>query len=328
MRHSHTAPTPTRRPGLTILAVAFVCCAALLAPATQTQAAEVSAVEYRHAGFNHYFLTTNVDEIAALDTGKFEGWTRFLPEFKVYDEPGPDLWPVCRFFIAAFAPKGSHFFTAFPEECAAVRANPDWTYEGNVFYARLPAADGACASGTMAIYRSYNGGEGGAPAHRYTPYLVDSCYPYNFFGPACVREGVGADGVAFCVPVSIDIALQRTQQMGGGTWDFRYTLNGAPTLVSMSFGTAVAGSRQELPPQWLGPSYHVRPLAGAGFAGWDAIMGRIVVGFSNGVREYAYTRFVFDFDGLNATNGCMYAAEFFEYALGPCHPLTAVRRYP
>ena len=328
MRHADFGPTPSRRSGLTILAVAFAMCSALLAPATQTQATEVSAVEFWHAGFNHYVLTTNIDEIAALDTGRYAGWTRFLPEFKVYAEPGPGLVPVCRFFSAAFAPKSSHFFTAFPEECEAVKANPVWTYEGIAFYARLPDATGACAPGTMAIYRSYNGGAGGAPAHRYTPYLVDSCYPYNFFGPGCVREGVGGDGVAFCSPVSIDIALQRTQQMSGGTWDFRYALNGVPTLASMSFGATVSGSPMELPPRWLGPSYYVRPLTGPGVAGWDPIMGRMDVGYANGLGDYTYTRLVFDFDGVNATNGCMYLAEFFEYVLGPCHPLTAVRRFP
>ena len=327
MRHAKYARTPARRPGLAILVLAFAAFTALLAPARQTQATEVSAVEFWHAGFNHYFLTTNIDEIAALDTGRHVGWTRFLPEFKVYAEPGPDLVPVCRFYSAAFAPKSSHFFTAFPEECEAVKANPIWTYEGIAFYARLPDATGACAPGTMAIYRSYNGGAGGAPAHRYTPYLVDSCYPYNFFGPGCVREGVSANGVAFCSPVSIDIAFQRTQQMSGGTWDFRYTLNGVPTLVSMSFGTVVSGSQQELPPQWLGPSYYVDSLTGPGGAGWDAIMGRMVVGFPSGMAEYGY-RLVFDFNGVNATNGCMYPEKIFDYVLGPCHPLIAVRRFP
>ena len=96
----------------------------------------------------------------------------------------------------------------------------------------------------------------------------------------------------------------------------------------MSFGAAVSGSQQELPPQWLGPSYYVLPLTGRGGAGWDAIMGRMVVDYVSGVAEYDYTRLVFDFDGVNATNGCMYTTKLFEYVLGPCHPLTAVRRFP
>ncbi|MFO1302711.1 MAG: hypothetical protein U1F54_03215 [Burkholderiales bacterium] len=300
----------------------------MLALATNAMAREISAVEYWHEEFNHYFLTTSPEEMAALDAGKFAGWVRFLPEFKVYADPGPGLVPVCRFFSTAFAPKSSHFFTAFPEECQAVKANPAWTYEGVAFYAKLPDANGACAPGTMAVYRSYNGGTGGAPAHRYTPYLVDSCYPYNFFGPGCVREGVGPDGVGFCAPVSVDIAFERTKQMAGGTWDFRYTVDNVPTLVSMAFGAVVMGQAPVLPPQWLGPPYYVVPFSGPGAAGWDPIMGRIDVGYADGRGFYSYTRLVFDFDGVNATNGCMYLAEFFDYVMGPCHPLTAVRRYP
>ena len=95
----------------------------------------------------------------------------------------------------------------------------------------------------------------------------------------------------------------------------------------MSFGAAVSGSQQELPPQWLGPSYYVLPLTGRGGAGWDAIMGRMVVDYPAGMAEYG-NRLVFDFDGVNATNGCMYPEKIFEYVLGPCHPLTAVRRFP
>jgi len=323
MRCAESSPPRVARRGASVFALAFAC-AALVAPSTQ--AAQLSAVQYWHAAFNHFFLTTNRDEMAALDAGTIQGWTRYLPEFKVESEPGPGLVPVCRFFSAAFAPKSSHFFTAFPEECAAVKANPVWTYEGIAFYARLPAADGTCAAGTMAIYRSYNGGANGAPAHLYTAYLGDSCYPYNSFGTSCVREGVGRDGVAFCAPVSTDVELERTKQMSGGTWDFRYTVGSVTTVKSTAFATAVTGSPQELPPQWIGPSYSVPMVSGPGIAGWDAIMGRMVVDFADGRTEYSYTRLVFDFDGVNATNGCMYATEWFEYELGPCHPLTAVRR--
>ena len=108
-----------------------------------------------------------------------------------------------------------------------------------------------------------------------------------------------------------------------------YAQPARPTLVSMSFGAAVSGSKQELPPQWLGPSYYVRSLTGPGSAGWDAIMGRMDVSYGSGSgMADMMMRLVFDFDGVNATNGCMYSAKVFEYVLGPCHPLTAVRRFP
>jgi hypothetical protein len=38
--------------------------------------ATVSVIEYYHAGFGHYFITANTDEIARLDDGSIAGWTR------------------------------------------------------------------------------------------------------------------------------------------------------------------------------------------------------------------------------------------------------------
>ena len=34
------------------------------------------AIEYYHAAFDHYFITRIPEEIDALDTGRFTGWTR------------------------------------------------------------------------------------------------------------------------------------------------------------------------------------------------------------------------------------------------------------
>ncbi len=50
---------------------------------------------------------------------------------------------VCRFFSTSFAPKSSHFYTASPSECTAVKANPDWTFEAEVFF--VVTARGATA---------------------------------------------------------------------------------------------------------------------------------------------------------------------------------------
>ena len=43
------------------------------------------AVEYYHAGFDHYFMTSDAAEIAALDRGKFQGWQRTGMSFNVVD---------------------------------------------------------------------------------------------------------------------------------------------------------------------------------------------------------------------------------------------------
>ena len=78
-----------------------------------------------------------------------------------------------------------------------MKANPNWDFEGEAFYVRLPDIDGTCVAGTMPIYRAYNGGHGDAPAHRFTPYFGEAC---ALFGATCVKEGFGPEGVAFCAP--------------------------------------------------------------------------------------------------------------------------------
>ena len=299
------------------MTIVFAICAGTMGPAHDARAALVSAVEFYHAEFNHFFLTTSPFEMGLLDSGMHKGWSRAMYEFKVDDAPGPGLVPVCRFFSAAFAPKSSHFFTAFAEECAAVKSNPNWVFEGETFYVRLPDLAGTCVAGTMPIYRAYNGGQGGAPAHRFTPYRDEACLN---LGGDCVKDGLGPEGVAFCAPASLELAQQRTQQMSGGTWEFSYPANGLPQVVRMSFGDAVALHPAELPPRYWPETPYSALASGPGFAGWDPIASKIVVRFFGAM-------FLFDFDGVNATSGCAYLKEsFWDYysdeSRGPCYPLT------
>jgi len=149
----------------------------------------VAVVEYFHAGFGHYFVTADADEIALLDQGYFAGWARTGQQWKVWREGG-GLKDVCRFFTVAFAPKSSHFYTANPAECALVKQNPDWQYEKIAF--RMSATnDFGCAIG-IPLYRLYNNGMTGAPNHRYTtsPMLRDQM----------IGQGFVDEGIAGCVP--------------------------------------------------------------------------------------------------------------------------------
>lgn len=137
---------------------------ALLVAATE---ATTTAVEYYHAGFGHYFVTAQLDEISGLDGGAFGGvWQRTGQTWKVWTS-GTGKADVCRFFTTAFAPKSSHFYTANAAECAAVKNNPAWTYEKLAFKVSLPT-NGICAAGSKPLYRLYNSGMTGAPNHRYT----------------------------------------------------------------------------------------------------------------------------------------------------------------
>ena len=160
-----------------------------------TPAAITLAVEYYHAAFDHYFVTAIADEIAKLDDGTFPGWKRTGQAFGVYAGPRAGTNPVCRFFSTSFAPKSSHFYTPAADECALVKANPDWQFEGIVFYVATPDADGVCPSGTAAVYRLFNNGMGGAPNHRYTTSLDIRA---QMIVRGWISEGRGALGVAMC----------------------------------------------------------------------------------------------------------------------------------
>jgi serine protease len=155
-----------------------------------------TAVEYFHAGFGHYFITAIPGEVAALDGGGQAGWARTGYTFKVYATAHAAAVPVCRFFTVAYPPKSSHFYTPDANECSALKTNPNWTFEAEVFHAGLPAIDGSCAAGTVPVYRVYNQGQGGAPNHRYT---TDLGVRAQMLAQGYKAEGYGI-GVALCVP--------------------------------------------------------------------------------------------------------------------------------
>jgi hypothetical protein len=155
-----------------------------------------TVVEYYHAAFDHYFVTAIADEIAKLDAGTFTGWQRTGLEFNAYtDSPGGSV-PVCRFFSTSFGSKSSHFYTPDPAECAKVKQNSDWQFEGNVFNIDFAAADGTCNTGWQPVYRLYNNGQGSAPNHRYTTSLAVRS---QMIAAGWIPEGNGI-GVVMCAP--------------------------------------------------------------------------------------------------------------------------------
>jgi len=46
-----------------------------------------TAIEFYHAAFDHYFITSLPAEIAALDAGTFTGWSRTGRGFSVFSAP-------------------------------------------------------------------------------------------------------------------------------------------------------------------------------------------------------------------------------------------------
>ena len=159
-----------------------------------------TAVEYYFAAWNFYFETAFPQEIAALDGGAFGGaWQRTGQTFTVWTDPSasPLAAPTCRFFSTAFAPKSSHFYTPFVDECAVVKTEPAWQFEAIAFYIALADANGLCPVGTIPLYRAYDNGMGGAPNHRYTTSLA---ILNQMIAAGWVFEGNGNTMVFACVP--------------------------------------------------------------------------------------------------------------------------------
>jgi hypothetical protein len=160
--------------------------------------ATVELIEYHHAEWDHYFMTGIPDEITKLDNGTFVGWARTGYKFKSYPLGTAASNVVCRFFSTSFAPRSSHFYTPFGGECAIVKLNPDWSFEGEVFNIPVPNVEGVCAAGTVPVYRLYNNGQGAAPNHRYT---TDLAVRTQMMATGWVPEGYGPLGVIMCAPI-------------------------------------------------------------------------------------------------------------------------------
>ncbi len=157
-----------------------------------------TAVEYYHSAFDHYFVTASVEEISKLDAGDLANWARTGESFEVYPLGTAASADVCRFWSGqTFVPKSSHFLTPLAEECAIVKRNADWQFEGEAFAVTLPDGQGRCSEPTVPLYRLYNDGQGGAPNHRYTTRWVLRA---EMIDRGWIAEGVGDDGVIACVP--------------------------------------------------------------------------------------------------------------------------------
>jgi hypothetical protein len=129
---------------------------------------ETLVVEYYNPALDHYFITAEPAEMAMLDAGiVVPGWRRTGLAFKARPVGSPFGLAACRFFGTPGIGPNSHFYTTDAAECAKVKADPFWTYEGIAFNAQ--AADmGFCAQDRIPVMRLYNNGMGGQANHRYT----------------------------------------------------------------------------------------------------------------------------------------------------------------
>jgi uncharacterized protein DUF5648 len=156
-------------------------------------------VEYFNHTYGHYFSTIGPEEVAALDSGRFDGWSRSIGNFVAWpssDSAPAGAVPVCRFFSSMFT---SHFYSADASECQAVIDKwPDvWTLEtAAAFYVLLPdKLAGVCAPFHQPVYRLFNNRV--ASNHRY---VTDKLLRDTMVAAGWIPEGYGPDAAAMCVP--------------------------------------------------------------------------------------------------------------------------------
>ncbi|MEO7762096.1 MAG: hypothetical protein ABIS68_09335 [Casimicrobiaceae bacterium] len=171
-------------PGSTTGAVGAIC--------LQATPGVVIIYEFYNTNLKHYFRTSSAAEADAIDHGSAgPGWVRTGDNFFAYaagtNNPGSD---VCRFYTFG---ANSHFYTAFPAECASLKdPNSGWTYEGLSFRIPLPT-NSNCGGGTQPIYRLYN--------NRFQ--FTDSNHRFTSLSsqiPVLQAQGWTYEGVAFCAP--------------------------------------------------------------------------------------------------------------------------------
>ena len=160
----------------------------------------VPVIEFYHAGFNHYFMTADTVEINALDTHYFTGWERTGYQFYAYPtgaSAGGTINPVCRYYGLPSAGLDSHFYSASALECFQVNQfyGTEWQIESdNVFQIDLPnTATGACPSGTIPVYRVFNGKHDAN--HRY---MTSAVVRAQMEAAGWIREGYGPDATIMC----------------------------------------------------------------------------------------------------------------------------------
>ena len=158
-------------------------------------AGPATVVEFYHAGFDHYFISSLPADIEALDSGRAPGWARTGATFIASSIATTGTSPVCRFYLPP-TNGDSHFYSASPAECADVLARfPTFVYEApDVFHIALPhAGTGACPDGTIPVYRLWNGRVDSN--HRYTTSLAVRA---QMIARGYIAEGYGAQGVIMC----------------------------------------------------------------------------------------------------------------------------------
>ncbi len=168
----------------------------------QPPAGAVVVVEYYRQDLDHYYYTSDPNEIGFIDNNPaannkrtglfFFAWTD--PAFAPYGAQ-----PMCKFYGSKQLFLDSFYYTADPSECQFVANNwPGvWSLVNPAVFWVAPAdADGACVSGTIPVYRFSNNRKDFN--QRMT---LDLSVKRAMINRAWVPDGGGPNGVAFCSPI-------------------------------------------------------------------------------------------------------------------------------
>jgi hypothetical protein len=121
------------------------------------RAGEARVTEFHNTDLNHYFLTPYVAEALGIDQGAAgPGWERTGLDFNAWQDAASTGTPLCRFYGTPGIGPNSHFFTSDALECALVKLDPGWKFEGLTARVQVPVG-GVCALDTIPVYRLYNG---------------------------------------------------------------------------------------------------------------------------------------------------------------------------
>jgi fermentation-respiration switch protein FrsA (DUF1100 family) len=120
---------------------------------------DTNVMEFHNTLLDHYFMAAGAGEIQGILTGGAgPGWELTGQSFKAWltaPDPSVGAVPVCRFYGAG---PNSHFFTASADECAIVKRDGGWFYEGTGFFLQPVGANRQCPAGYLQVQRAYNNG--------------------------------------------------------------------------------------------------------------------------------------------------------------------------
>jgi dienelactone hydrolase len=120
------------------------------------RADETLVTEFLNSNLNHYFITPYTSEANGILLGAAgPGWARTGIDFNAWQDASGTGVPVCRFYGTPGRGPNSHFFTADAGECAFVKRDPGWTFEGLTMRVTQAVA-GVCPADTIPVFRVYN----------------------------------------------------------------------------------------------------------------------------------------------------------------------------